>query len=111
MGLGLQARTIDDMVKLMDLPVESLLGQLNRAVRRFLKALSSIQEAALAQKLPTAAATVADFTPVDIGLEQDLEQAAKVRSYKTCHPHINYQHYSKEAAWTYLRGLQNFYRV
>ncbi|XP_064111307.1 RNA cytidine acetyltransferase-like [Macrobrachium nipponense] len=76
-GLGLQARTVDTMVKLLDLPVESLLGQLNRAIRRFLKVLSSIQETALALSLPTTTATVAEFTPVDITLEQDLEQAAK----------------------------------
>lgn len=76
-GLGLQARTVDSMVKLLDLPVESLLGQLNRAIRRFLKVLSSIQETALALSLPTTTATVAEFTPVDVSLEQDLEQAEK----------------------------------
>ncbi|KAK7070913.1 N-acetyltransferase 10 [Halocaridina rubra] len=77
LGLGLQMKTVDDMLKLMELPVESLLGQLNRAVRRFLKAMNEIQEVALARYLPSATTTVAEFTPVDITLATDLDEAAK----------------------------------
>lgn len=76
-GLGLQLKSFDEICKLVDLPVESALGQFNRAIRRLYKAMSSIQEGALAQHLPKSTTTLAEFTPVSISLDQDLEEAAK----------------------------------
>lgn len=77
-GLGLQLKSFDEVFKLVDLPVESALGQFNRAIRRLLKAMSSIQETALVRHLPKSTVKLAEFTPVSISLDQDLEAAAKV---------------------------------
>lgn len=77
MGLGLQMKTMDNVVSTLDITLESALGQFNRAIRRLLKAMTSIQESSLAQHLP--APVVPEFVPVDITLDQDLNQAAEVR--------------------------------
>ncbi|KAK8741134.1 hypothetical protein OTU49_002513 [Cherax quadricarinatus] len=76
-GLGLQLKSFDEVIKPLDLPIESALGVFNRAIRRLLKALSTIQETALARHLPKSMATLAEFTPVSVSLQQDLEDAAK----------------------------------
>ncbi|XP_045597663.1 RNA cytidine acetyltransferase [Procambarus clarkii] len=76
-GLGLQLKSFDEVIKPLDLPIESALGQFNRAIRRLLKALSTIQETALARHLPKSTATLVEFKPVSISLHQDLEEAAK----------------------------------
>lgn len=70
-------KTMDEVVALLDIPLESALGQFNRAVRRLLKTMTSIQEKSLAQHLP--APVVPEFVPVDISLDQDLNQAAEVK--------------------------------
>lgn len=75
MGMGLQLKSLDEVIKSLDLPVESALGQFNRALRRLLKAMTAIQEAALAKHLPK---FNTEFVPVSISLHQDLEQAAEV---------------------------------
>ncbi|ROT74729.1 putative N-acetyltransferase 10 isoform X1 [Penaeus vannamei] len=74
-GLGLQMKTMDNVVSTLDITLESALGQFNRAIRRLLKAMTSIQESSLAQHLP--APVVPEFVPVDITLDQDLNQAAE----------------------------------
>ncbi|KAG7174649.1 RNA cytidine acetyltransferase-like 2 [Homarus americanus] len=76
-GLGLQLKSFDDVTKPLDLPIESALGQFNRAMRRLLKVMCTVQETALARHLPKSTATLAEFTPVSISLDQDLEDAAK----------------------------------
>merc|ERR1712179_268074 len=72
--MGLQFYTIEHVSLQINLPIESALGQFNRMMRRILSALQSTQEAALGQQIPKAKPT--EFTPVDISLDQDLEEAA-----------------------------------
>lgn len=79
-GLGLQLKTMDETIKFVDLPIESALGQFNRAIRRFLKAMCTIQEMSLARHLPKATAALVEFTPVAISLDEELDDAAKVCS-------------------------------
>ncbi|KAK4317649.1 hypothetical protein Pmani_011271 [Petrolisthes manimaculis] len=73
-GMGLQLKSLDEVIKSLDLAVESALGQFNRAIRRLLKAMTAVQEAALAKHLPK---FNSDFVPVSMSLDQDLEQAAE----------------------------------
>lgn len=80
-GLGLQLKNFDQVSQLLDLPFESVLGQFNRAVRRVLKVMTALQEAALTKHLPKTTKMLADFVPVSISLDQDLEEAAEVSSY------------------------------
>ena len=63
------------MVKDLDLPDASALGQFNRALRRILSAMKTIQENSIAKHLPSA---VKEFTPISISLNEELESAAKV---------------------------------
>ena len=77
-GLGLQLKNFEQVSQLLDLPLESVLGQFNRATRRMLKIMSSLQETALTKHLPKTSKMLADFVPVSISLDQDLEDAAEV---------------------------------
>lgn len=76
-GLGLQLKNFDEVSQLLDLPVESVLGQFNRAVRRVLKTMTALQEEALTKHLPKTTKKLAEFVPVSISLDQDLEEAAE----------------------------------
>lgn len=77
-GLGLQLKTFEQVSQQLDVPIESVLGQFNRSIRRVLKAMTALQEAALAKHLPKTTQMLADFVPVSISLDQDLEEAAEV---------------------------------
>ncbi|CAL4112336.1 unnamed protein product, partial [Meganyctiphanes norvegica] len=74
LGMGLQFSTVDHVSSQLVLPIESALGQFNRMMRRILSALQGSQETALGQHIPVAKPV--EFTPVDISLSQDLEEAA-----------------------------------
>lgn len=78
MGLGLQLKTFEQVSQQLDVAIESVLGQFNRAVRRMLKAMTALQEAALTRHLPKNTKMLADFVPVSISLDEDLEEAAEV---------------------------------
>lgn len=77
-GLGLQLKTFEQVSQQLDVPIESVLGQFNRAIRRMLKTMEALQEAALTKHLPKTTKMLADFVPVSISLDQDLEDAAEV---------------------------------
>lgn len=76
-GLGLQLKTFEQVSQQLDVPIESVLGQFNRAIRRMLKAMTALQEAALTKHLPKSTKMLADFVPVSISLDEDLEEAAE----------------------------------
>lgn len=83
-GLGLQLKTFEKVSQELDVAIESVLGQFNRAIRRVLKVMSALQEAALTKHLPKSTKMLADFVPVSISLDQDLEDAAEVSGSSLC---------------------------
>ncbi|XP_076069468.1 RNA cytidine acetyltransferase-like [Oratosquilla oratoria] len=81
-AIGGQTQNFESVPSLLDLPIESALGQFNRAMRRFHTTLRGIQEQSFAQQLPRSLSPD-HFTPVSISLDKDLEDAAKDYKEKT----------------------------
>lgn len=85
LGLGLQHKSIETMVKELDLPANQLLALFNKAIRRISTYFDEICKEAIRTKIEEedshhkkdAGATVSEMHPIPMSLEEDLEEAAK----------------------------------
>ncbi|XP_066257074.1 RNA cytidine acetyltransferase isoform X1 [Euwallacea similis] len=80
LGLGLQHKTVDQLASELDLPSSQLLGLFNRTMRRFEQYLNSILEKDVERALQPQKDV--NLQPLAKGLQEELEEAAKVLQKK-----------------------------
>lgn len=77
MGIGLQHKTVDELVGELDLVSSQLLGLFNRIIRRFTQFIDQVLEKAIEENFETSEAPI--MKPVQKTLEDDLAKTEKVR--------------------------------
>lgn len=79
LGIGLQCKSVDTLSAELDLPPSQLLGLFNRLIRRSVQYFNAIMEQDIEKSLiPMKDVTL---TPVAQSMQQELEEAAKVRIF------------------------------
>lgn len=78
LGLGLQHKTIDTLSTELDLPSSQLLGLFNRSMRRTVQFLVGVMEKSVEEMLKPTSNTLDQLNPMKQGMQQELEEAAKV---------------------------------
>jgi len=75
LGLGLQYKTVDDLVKELDLPASQLLALFNRALRKIVQHLNGVCEKAVEVEMGEERRVI--MQPVSRTLQDDLDESAR----------------------------------